>query len=382
LASGSSNIKIDGITALNGGSIPRDAAVVVNIANNIKIRNIGTADNPFNMSNHMLYLVRMTGVVKNIEIARVYGTNSVTGAKLDVNTVSDLTLLNVWSDTADVIANLSLNARYSGLRGGNNIHGGSGIAFSLTAVYGSHFYDTFFSTTTGAIGLHMLEKTSIEPSSSTYTIDAGTPVFNSQGALKARTIGDQITWTCPWFVLGHTGFQNANPTLANTTNSANHLIQYRLDTGSGFSGEFKTANGANLSVETISPTTGFRIQIRITITATSTTNTISGLFILTTTTATAQKELYPLDVASATFSLSGLIPGSEVRIFRQSDGVEISGVESSGTSFNYVYTHFGVDIPVRFVVLNPGFVPIDVPVVLTTQSTTIPIQQRGDYSYA
>ena len=362
--------------------MPRNSVVAIGVAGRVKVRNIGTATTPLDMANQIICLVQLTGNSSDIEIARCYGVNSVTSAKTDTNSVSGLAMLNVWSDTADVISNQSLNARYSGLRGGNNQIGAAGIAFALTSVYGAHFYDTFSSTTTGAIGLHMLEKTSIEPSASTYTINAGTPVFNSLGALRARTLGDQITWTCPWFVIGHTGFQNIAPVIGAGANLANHLIEYRLDTGAGFSGAFKTVNGANLSAETISSATGFRLQIRITVTATNATNSISGLFIPTITNATAQQELYPLDLMAATFALSGLIPGSEVRLFRRSDGVEIGGSESTGTTFSYLYTHFGVDIPIRFVVLNPGYVAVDAPVTLTAQSTTLPIQQRGDYSYA
>jgi hypothetical protein len=382
IASGSSNITVNGLQQLNGGTLPRNALVVLNTADNIKIRNIGTALAPLNMASQVIFIVQILGVVENIEIARCYAINTVTSAKSDTNTVSRLTMLNVWSDTADTVTNNSLNARYSGLRGGNGVHGATGIASALQAVYGTHFYDTFFSTTTGCIGLHMLEKSSIEPSASTYTIDSGTPVFNSNGSLLLRTVGDQITWTCPWFVLGHTGFQNAAPVLASAVNSSNYLITYRIDTGLGFSGAFKAATGVNLSAEVINSTTGFRMQIRITATTSNSTNSLQGLFFPTITNATGQQTLYPLDLVSSSLTLSGLIAGSEVRIFRISDNVEVGGIESSGTSFTYSYNHFGSDIPVRFVVLNPGFIAIDVAINLTTQPANIPIQQRGDYSYA
>ena len=40
-----------------------------------------------------------------------------------------------------------------------------------------------------------------------------------------------------------------------------------------------------------------------------------------------------------TYTLTGLVAGTEVRIFRYSDGVQLAGVETSGTSFPYAYDY-------------------------------------------
>lgn len=58
--------------------------------------------------------------------------------------------------------------------------------------------------------------------------------------------------------------------------------------------------------------------------------------------------------AGVTFTVTGLETGSEVRIFRTSDDVELAGVESSSTSFNYVYTYVS-DTPVRVIIMKFGF---------------------------
>jgi hypothetical protein len=54
-------------------------------------------------------------------------------------------------------------------------------------------------------------------------------------------------------------------------------------------------------------------------------------------------------VTGVTFTVEDLVAGSEVRIFRVSDDVELTGVESSGTTFAYVYTYVS-DTPVRIVI--------------------------------
>jgi len=84
---------------------------------------------------------------------------------------------------------------------------------------------------------------------------------------------------------------------------------------------------------------------------------------------------------TVTETLTGLIPNSEVRLFRQSDGFELAGIENSASTFAYTYT-YSANIPARFVIILPGYELIDFPVTLTATSSSIPIQQRIDYSYA
>lgn len=83
---------------------------------------------------------------------------------------------------------------------------------------------------------------------------------------------------------------------------------------------------------------------------------------------------YPLSVS---FELTGLVPNSEVRIYRSSDMSEIAGVEDSTTSFSYTYEYTS-DIPVYVVIHNVGYEYININTTLTASSTSIPIQQRFD----
>jgi hypothetical protein len=124
------------------------------------------------------------------------------------------------------------------------------------------------------------------------------------------------------------------------------------------------------------------LQLRITCITAYASNTITGLLIPTTTTATDQLTLYPIDQVEATLSFTGLIPGSEIRIFRNSDSAELAGVESSGSTFSYTYIHEGIDVGVTVNIIKPGYVYQSIPLTLTASSNSLPIQQRVDYSYA
>lgn len=95
-----------------------------------------------------------------------------------------------------------------------------------------------FKNLSGRIGLFMNEST-VE-TSAVYTIDSGSPAFTATGGLYMPTIGNQVTFTSPYFILGHLNFPIAQLIMAGGTLS-NYDITYDLDRGSGFSGTFKNA---------------------------------------------------------------------------------------------------------------------------------------------
>jgi len=82
-----------------------------------------------------------------------------------------------------------------------------------------------------------------------------------------------------------------------------------------------------------------------------------------------------------TFRVTGIIPDSEVRIFRTSDRVELAGVESSGTSFEYQYNYSG-DINTYLVVHKETYEYIKIPgIILDENDQTVTVQQRFDRNY-
>lgn len=81
-----------------------------------------------------------------------------------------------------------------------------------------------------------------------------------------------------------------------------------------------------------------------------------------------------------TFNITGLQPNSEVRVYRTSDGVELAGVENSGTtfSFNYNYT---TDVPVDVYIHNVTYKWLGLSSTLTANGVTLPVQQQFDRNY-
>lgn len=63
--------------------------------------------------------------------------------------------------------------------------------------------------------------------------------FNGSGGLILPVVGDTITYECPYWIKGHTGFMTAPPAMSGGT-IANYNIEYQIDTGSGWSA-WKTA---------------------------------------------------------------------------------------------------------------------------------------------
>ena len=83
-----------------------------------------------------------------------------------------------------------------------------------------------------------------------------------------------------------------------------------------------------------------------------------------------------------TFSLTGLVDNTEVRVYRASDDVELFGVEnSSGGTVSYEYNAVG-EVPVYIHIHNIQYVFIRLELTLGTVSQSVPVQQRFDRNYS
>ena len=81
-----------------------------------------------------------------------------------------------------------------------------------------------------------------------------------------------------------------------------------------------------------------------------------------------------------TLTLSGLKPGTEVRIYDNALN-ELAGTESSGTTFQYSYSYDG-DVTSTIVIHSLGYLPIRLEnFTLGAQSQTVPVQQQVDRQY-
>ena len=328
---------------------------------NIKLRNIGTRAAPRDLGatngGAFLFVLGTGAAASDVKVQRCYVSNTRSGLWSGDNSSTRITFENVAGDFADAPATPMLNCLAKGV-------GCTHAVTAQTACYGTHFVDMFTSATVGRILLLCNEKTSLEPSASTYSVLAGNPAFTSAGGLYMPVIGDSIEFTMPYFALGHTSFQNSAAVMGGGT-IGNYTLQYQLDKndGNGF-GTLKTLSGANLSSETgINPALGVKLKIRIT---TSTTNAtaITSLYVLTNSTAVAQDNQYPLDVANVT--VSGLVQNSRVKATKVSNGdVLFNGSESSG-SVSFTTDFIGaVKIEARKASAAPFYIPWE------TQITTI-----------
>lgn len=123
----------------------------------------------------------------------------------------------------------------------------------------------------GRIGLVMNESSA--DTSSQYTIDSGTPAFTSAGGLYMPTIGQQVTFISPEYIIGHTGFPIDVPVMAGGGSIGNFDITYAIDKndGNGY-GSFHNnyypragGGGANASTNiTMTSTTGVEVGDYIT----------------------------------------------------------------------------------------------------------------------
>lgn len=341
---------ISNVTFGFGGTIqnvhPYAGLILGDYSKNSNYRNCGTYDTPLNGGTWEPSLYNMAvlyssglGNASGIKVQRMYGTRLRVNAPLlqlnsDKNIVFEtLITKEAFAHSVSTIANRlnivmpqTLNAVYRGVTGVATTTG-------QASVYGTHFMSTFMGGAYGQIALCMNEPT---PETAGYfTMVSGTAKFNSSGGILMGVIGNQAVWETQDWIIGHTGFINAAATMSGGT-IGNYTLEYQIDTGSGYSA-WKTLDGTNLSGETVSPATGFKLKIRITTTSTDTT-AITYLTLGTTTTEAAQRDnLYPLD--TATVSMVGLINDSRVKASKVSDGtVLFNGAAPSGTvSFSTDY---------------------------------------------
>jgi hypothetical protein len=381
------NIKIDGLTLGLKGAVsrvhPYTSILSTTASSNIRLQNIGTRLSPITPTNNGINAMGVIwssgGNNSGISAKRCYFGVARTGPSSTVNSdknVREESIFSILSSTGSASAHTpsAINQQSRGVGSGSN------SASANASVYGTHIYDIFTGDTTGRLVCVMNEPTVETSAQVSYT--AGTPQFTSTPSLSNPLIGDQIVVEMDYFALGYTGFVNTTPTLTGT-NTGNMSFEYQIDLGSGYNGTWRALTGANLSAHTVDPAIGFKMKLRVTTTVANTTNAITHIRVELTSTLTAQADnLYPLDPVVATLELDGLKAGSEVRVFRVSDDMELAGVENSSETFSYQYEHTGTDIDVYIVVHALGWLPIRYEnITLTSAGLAIPVQQVVDRQY-
>jgi hypothetical protein len=369
-----SNIEVNGFAWYTSvANVHPDTCIVYLSATlNVKVRNIGTRVAPLDggSSNAILYLLNDVGNSDSIKIQRCYMNNIGTRLVLNVNSTKGVILENCAGDYADADAQAALNVVVKNV-------GCASRPTSGASIYGTIWYHIFTSVTAGRLGLAFNEPTAEYASfvTTSFTTSAtGTSGFNSNGGLALINNGDSCIFEFPYTIIGIDSFQNVAPTITTATNM---LIEYQINTGSGFSA-WKTFNATNLSGETVDEVAGFKIKIRATATATNAANILTVVFALTNSNATAQDVLYPLDVNTLTFT--GLQANSDVVIYDAGTTTVLGSVDANPTSsWGYVYS--GADT-IDVGVFKAGYIPVFIRnLAIGTTNSSLPIAQVIDRAY-
>lgn len=373
-------LTVDGFSAFGGLTGLHTYSSIVELTSgcsDVTVANVGTPSAPYNcgVTNGSAYGVNANGYMSDITVRRVYLENVRFSPVVFSNGVSGVVIDNVWGDAADSQAIAALNALARGCRWTNSVTG-------QTAVYGRHWEDAWTSTTAGRILIACNEPT--EATADQCEITGGNAAFTSAGQVAMGEVGDQVTWTMPYFCLGVTALANSAPTITGAQ-TGNITYEFQYDIGSGFNGSWLTLNAANLSgVGAINPNVGVRLKVRATTATADTGNALTYIRIDTVTNATDQRIQYPLPKTSLT--VFGFETGTDIIIYDatvEADGsgsnVLASGDAVSGSSF--VFEYEGTPT-VSIGAFKPGRVPVVTPpIVLPAIDSTYPIIQRADRNY-
>ncbi len=234
---------IDGFALIPGltNVHPYTQAVILSTnVNRVEVRNIGTPTAPLNggsvVANQMRQIVNFAGTVFNSIAQRVYGEN-VVQALAHNGTNQNILAINVWGDAADSPNfDVGLGVLMQGCRWTNS-------RTIRPSVYGVHWQDAFTGTTSGRL---LISGNEPLPSTADQCVATFGPNanFTAAGDVAMPNVDDTITWTMPYYALGHTGIAQfgygasaTNTWLHTGTNPQNFEYEYQIDKNTGtFSG--------------------------------------------------------------------------------------------------------------------------------------------------
>lgn len=351
VAAGCDRITLDGVTFGHGGTIdgchPYTGIFNCTGATNLKVRNLGSSTGylstgTWGVNAYGMGAVFVSGGNNNtIKLQKVF-VGRIRTRPITAPTNADKNLLfeQILSEdpylySAKAAFQFNSAALNHDVRG---VTTGSLTTTANTSQYGTHWFDVFQGNGYGALLLNMNEYTA--ETDPYFTVDAGTVKFNSAGGVEMRAIGAKATWETPYFVQGHTGFQNVAPVMTGGGAIGNFRFKYQIDTGSGYSALSAQKTAAELATalngETISATTGFKLKLQI---ETTTTNTaaITQLRIYTTTTTSAQNAIdYPLDTVPVTVTVKNVNTGAAIENARVL--IEATGTGGPATAGDDILT--------------------------------------------
>jgi hypothetical protein len=245
ITTAATDIFIDGFEAYAGLNNVLPSTAIITVASGslrVEARNIGTAAVPLDggsaVSNRPNYLLSAS-VCIDVTLRRCYVNNfrgTTVGAINAANTAQNVNLINVWSNNTVTQRLQSINTLVEGCSWVDQLTTGE------SAVYGSHWRDTFQSSTTGSFIITGHEPTTGTADQCSFTLDAANGSgFTSAGSITMTQTTDTVTWTMPYYAIGWTGIGKqtaaANTFLLEGGNPQNFELDYQINKndGAGFS---------------------------------------------------------------------------------------------------------------------------------------------------
>lgn len=380
LSTATKNVLISGLTFPVVNTHPYTALLIgASGTNNVKLRNIGTYASPLTMgSANQCGLIYTLGTnCQNFKFQRLYVINTRTNTMTADNSCKNIIEESVCGDYADAPLSAVLNLDR---RAGKCVP----AVTAQTSIYGTHWSDFHTSPTAGRIMVMMNEPT---VSTASQVLLENGAAFTSTGGLYMPVIGMTATFEMPYYAIGHTSFQNSALVMAGGT-VGNYRFEYAIDKndGNGYSAMTSVSYTAALlatalnGLTGIDATKGFKLKLKMTTTTTNAT-AITSVYLLTTSSTTTQAYQYPLDVIYKDVSITNLVAGTEIHIYKTADMVELAGTESSGTSFTWQY--LADDTSVFITMIKPSYKWVRYnDIILNSNGVSIIATQQQDLGYS
>jgi len=184
--------------------------------------------------------------------------------------------------------------------------------------------------------------------------------------LYLPTLGDYYEITTDE-ILGVTAL-----TTTTITSTGSLDITYDIDTGTGFTGTYKTLNNTNLAAETVSAA-GFRLKVKAEATATGNNYISLALINATTSTADIQANYYP--IAEPILTITNTEVGSTLAAIRTTDG-KVLYLTNAATSSQDLRPGWSADTGIVLRIRKAGYASFSLPYTLTYKNNSIPIAQE------
>jgi hypothetical protein len=223
------NMEINGVSSFGDLANVHPYDQIINLAGyytNLKISNIGTPAVPYDCgSANATGYIFQGSVGIQATLRRIYTTNLRISPFLLSTTASVIEMFDVWGTGTQF---LDLNGQSITVRGGR----WTNMRRSNANAVGTHWDDSYNTTTTGRITVMANEPTASSASQLSGTFAAGSGYTGSTIVLSKLT--DEAVWTSPHKFYGHTVFGGGGS--CGGTDVQNLLWEYKIDTGGGFGG--------------------------------------------------------------------------------------------------------------------------------------------------